>query len=466
MALVYVVMVQRNARNHGVTLLPDWRGIRALCHVGSWLMLRTLSLRIAILATVVVVTAQGPVNLAAHQLAMTIFTFLAFALDALAIAAQALIGKELGASRARSGAGADWNHGPLGHRLRRAHRVLLAVAAPWAGALFTSDAEVRAALTLALWVLAAGQPLAGYVFVLDGVLIGAGDARYLALAGVVNLAAVPAAAAGRPAVGGRRRRGPALAVGGVLAGLHGGAGPHAGPPRADGPVDGARRALSPGPDAVGPAAPPARAGAARALNWTGDSPRSTLTPPPPCPPRDLWKPVLVRAAVALGFGAVTVFWAAPSTAGMGWAGGALPAGHRRGAALEREQDRAPRRVRARQGPLRRRRRADRSRRGRRPHARRPASSVPSRPWAWALPAPRSSTWASPTAAGPCWPATGSPPASSAWAPRPSLPFFIDLGPHALLGVAGGGAIISGVLWMLAGLTLRHDARADSAKAVN
>ena len=74
MALVYVVMVQRNARNHGVSLLPDWRGIRALTKVGSWLMLRTLSLRIAILATVVVVTAQGPVNLAAHQLAMTVFT--------------------------------------------------------------------------------------------------------------------------------------------------------------------------------------------------------------------------------------------------------------------------------------------------------------------------------------------------------------------------------------------------------
>ena len=48
----------------------------------------------------------------------------------------------------------------------------------------------------------------------------------------------------------------------------------------------------------------------------------------------------------------------------------------------------------------------------------------------------------------------------------ALPFFIGLGPHALLGVAGGGAIISGVLWMLSGLTLRHDAPGDSAKAVN
>jgi Na+-driven multidrug efflux pump len=152
-------------------------------------MLRTLSLRIAILATVLVVTAQGPVNLAAHQLAMTIFTFFAFALDALAIAAQALIGKELGAgrpaaARALTGTMTRWG---LGFGVLTG--VLLATAAPWAGTLFTSDAEVRAALTLALWVLAAGQPIAGYVFVLDGVLIGAGDARYLAIAGVVNLAA-------------------------------------------------------------------------------------------------------------------------------------------------------------------------------------------------------------------------------------------------------------------------------------
>jgi Na+-driven multidrug efflux pump len=66
--------------------------------------------------------------------------------------------------------------------------VVLAVAAPWAGALFTTDGGVQSALMYALWVLAAGQPIAGYVFVLDGVLIGAGDARYLAVAGVVNLA--------------------------------------------------------------------------------------------------------------------------------------------------------------------------------------------------------------------------------------------------------------------------------------
>jgi putative MATE family efflux protein len=189
MAAVYLVMVQRNAARHGVSLMPDWRGIRALTRVGSWLMLRTLSRRIAILATVLVVTEQGAVNLAAHQLAMTIFSFLAFALDALAIAAQALIGKELGASNPAGARRLTRTMVRWGIGFGAVTGALLAVAAPWAGALFTPDAGVQSALTYALWILAAGQPIAGYVFVLDGVLIGAGDARYLAVAGLVNLAA-------------------------------------------------------------------------------------------------------------------------------------------------------------------------------------------------------------------------------------------------------------------------------------
>jgi putative MATE family efflux protein len=187
MALVYLAKLNGKCVQHGLSLLPSWHGIRTMTKIGSWLMLRTLSLRLAILATVLVVTAQGPVNLAAHQLAMTIFTFFAFALDALAIAAQALIGKELGASR-------PWMARQLTSTMVRwgvgfglVTGALLAAAAPWAGVLFTSDDGVRSALTLALWILALGQPLAGYVFVLDGVLIGAGDAKYLAIAGVVNL---------------------------------------------------------------------------------------------------------------------------------------------------------------------------------------------------------------------------------------------------------------------------------------
>ena len=64
---------------------------------------------------------------------------------------------------------------------------LLAAASPLLGPLFTGDAEVRDLLVPVLVVAAIGQPVAGVVFVLDGVLIGAGDGRYLARAGLVAI---------------------------------------------------------------------------------------------------------------------------------------------------------------------------------------------------------------------------------------------------------------------------------------
>ncbi|MDQ0278183.1 putative MATE family efflux protein [Arthrobacter silviterrae] len=188
MAAIYLVIVVRAARADAVGLRPDWAGIRTVSRVGSWLMVRTLSLRLAILATVLVATAQGPQNLAAHQLAMTLFSFLAFALDALAIAAQALIGKELGAGRiaAVRTLTATMTRWGLGFGVITG--LALWASSGGVGWLFTNDAGVHRTLAAALLVMAIGQPVAGYVFVLDGVLIGAGDARYLALAGLVNLA--------------------------------------------------------------------------------------------------------------------------------------------------------------------------------------------------------------------------------------------------------------------------------------
>ena len=189
MAAAYLVMVARMARRQGVSLRPTAAGITAGVQVGSWLMLRTASLRIAVLAAVVVATAQGPVSLAAHQLVMTFFTFLAFALDALAIAAQAMIGKELGAGNRAAARELTRKMSVWGVGFGIITGVLLAAAAPFAGWIFTTDPSVVHALTAGLWVLAAAQPVCGLVFVLDGVLIGAGDAKYLAVTGVLNLLA-------------------------------------------------------------------------------------------------------------------------------------------------------------------------------------------------------------------------------------------------------------------------------------
>lgn len=180
------------------------------------------------------------------------------------------------------------------------------------------------------------------------------------------------------------------------------------------------------------------------------------------PQEDLWKPVLLRAMVALVFGAVTIFWAAPSVEVMAWAGGiyllatgvlvlwGVPkTGFGReggpgklfsaaglilagtGVALLLLHGDLLFGVIAALGlglagviellcGLRNRR-----------------SHVLARDW---------------LASGVIGIGTGA-----------AIPFFIGLGAHALLGVAGGGAIIAGVLWVLSALTLRHDARAAVVK---
>ncbi|MFW6773128.1 MATE family efflux transporter [Nocardioides sp. CPCC 205120] len=193
-AAVLTAVVARGARRHGAPLGPDLPGIRAAGRSGVPLVVRTLTLRAALLVTTYAATlaaAQGSgsaVTLATHQLAFTLWTFLAFVLDAIAIAAQALTGRSLGAgdledTRATTRRMVQWGIGS-----GVVTGVLLAASSPWLGALFTPDTGVQDLLVPVLLVIAVGQPLAGVVFVLDGVLIGAGDGRYLAWGGVVVLA--------------------------------------------------------------------------------------------------------------------------------------------------------------------------------------------------------------------------------------------------------------------------------------
>lgn len=188
MALVYLRILIPRLRAHQVSLGLDGPGLRAAFSVGWWMLLRTLSLRVAIVATVLVATDLGDDALAAHQVVFTVFSTLAFVLDALAIAAQALIGKELGASRRQTARMLTRVMVLWGLGFGVITGALIALAAPFGAGLFTPDEQVASMITAALFVVAAAQPIAGYVFVLDGVLMGAGDVRYLAVAGLVNLA--------------------------------------------------------------------------------------------------------------------------------------------------------------------------------------------------------------------------------------------------------------------------------------
>lgn len=196
MALVLVSVVIREARRAGAPLTPHAGLIRGAGRAGVPLFIRTLTLRLAIIATTVVAARQGVIALAAQQVVLAIWNFLALGLDALAIAAQALTGKALGegdrtAARGLTAAMLRWGVWAgvvIGAAVLLVHAV--------AGAAFSPDPEVRAAVAAALIVVAISQPLSGWVFVLDGVLIGAGDGVYLAGAGVLTLLVyLPAAAA-------------------------------------------------------------------------------------------------------------------------------------------------------------------------------------------------------------------------------------------------------------------------------
>lgn len=188
MAAVYVVIAVRAARRVGASLRPGLDGVGRTASAGGWLLIRSACLRLAMLATVSAAASLGVSGLAGIQVALTLFSTLAFALDALAIAGQAMIGHALGAGdaakvRAITGRLLVW--GVLGGA---ALGILLALLSGVIAPVFTQDSGVASVLPGVLLVMAIGVPLAGFVFVLDGVLLGAGDARYLAWTGIVNVA--------------------------------------------------------------------------------------------------------------------------------------------------------------------------------------------------------------------------------------------------------------------------------------
>jgi putative MATE family efflux protein len=196
MAAAFGVVVVRAAREHRASLRPRPVGLAGVWRGGVPLLVRTVCLRAAFLLTTWVAGRLGAVPLAAHQVVSNLYLLLALALDALAIAAQALTGLALGAgdrAAARRATNRTLAWGAMAGAVLGA--VLLLGRTPLAAA-FSTDPQVRHAIVVALVVAALAQPLAGYIFVLDGVLIGAGDGRYLAWSAVVQVVAyVPLALA-------------------------------------------------------------------------------------------------------------------------------------------------------------------------------------------------------------------------------------------------------------------------------
>ncbi|MFG2652637.1 MATE family efflux transporter [Streptomyces sp. NPDC048436] len=202
MAAVYLFVVVRGARRHGASLRPDAAGIRACAQAGAPLLVRTLSLRAILMIATAVAARLGDADVAAHQIILSLWSLLAFALDAIAIAGQAIIGRYLGANDAQGARDVCRRMVQWGIASGVALGVLVVLARPLFIPLFSSDSVVQDAALPALVVVAISQPICGIVYVLDGVLMGAGDGPYLAWAMLATLAVFAPVALLVPTFGG------------------------------------------------------------------------------------------------------------------------------------------------------------------------------------------------------------------------------------------------------------------------
>ena len=192
---VYTRRVVAAAAPLGVPWRPDAGALRQQAGLGRDLFVRTVALRLSLTLATAVAARIGLADLGAHAVAFELWSFLALVLDGLAIAGQAMVGRLLGAG---DGDGArragrrllGWGAG-VGVVLGLAVAALHGVLPP----LFTEDDDVVRLAADLLLVVALLQPVNGLVFVLDGVLIGAGDMRFLAVA-MVGAAVVFVPAAG------------------------------------------------------------------------------------------------------------------------------------------------------------------------------------------------------------------------------------------------------------------------------
>jgi putative MATE family efflux protein len=181
-AVAYVVLIGRAAAPVHASVAPDWAGIRSAAIVGGQLVVRTGSLLFALLVTTAVASRISDTAVAAHQVAFQVWTFLALSLDAIAIAGQAMVGRYLGANDAPGTRAASRRMLEIGVLAGIVFGALILATRTVLPSLFSGDHAVRDAATTVLVIVGLIQPLNAAVFVLDGILIGAGDTAYLALA--------------------------------------------------------------------------------------------------------------------------------------------------------------------------------------------------------------------------------------------------------------------------------------------
>lgn len=180
-AVWFVLGVRRRRARLGITVLrPRFDEMLGFLSVGRDLAIRTGSLLAAFTMATAVATRVSDDSVAAHQVVMQLFIFLALGVDALAIAAQAMVGRRAGSGDLEEGRFISDRLVVMGAVVGLGlAAVLAAISGPLPG-WFTDDPAVIAEIRSVYWFLVVLQPLAAVVFVWDGVFLGLADFAFLA----------------------------------------------------------------------------------------------------------------------------------------------------------------------------------------------------------------------------------------------------------------------------------------------
>ena len=164
----------------GANWKPRLSSIAAAGGDGFPLFLRTLALRASLVATVMAAASMGTEVLAGYQVVNATWNFAVNALDSIAIAGQTLVGAEIGAKRFKQARTLTKTTGKAGFVVGIAGGLIFILAGFVAAPLFSPSPEVQILVTVGMTVVGIAMPLQGWMWALDGILIGAGDYRYLA----------------------------------------------------------------------------------------------------------------------------------------------------------------------------------------------------------------------------------------------------------------------------------------------
>jgi putative MATE family efflux protein len=160
--------------------------LRAQVVMGRDLVLRTVAFQACFVSAGAVAARFGAAAVAAHQVVLQLWNFLALVLDSLAIAAQSLVGAALGAGQLSHAKSVAWRVTIFSTLASAVLSGIFAVGASVFPSVFTDDRSVLDAIGVPWWFMVAQLPVAGIVFALDGVLLGAGDAKFMRNATLIS----------------------------------------------------------------------------------------------------------------------------------------------------------------------------------------------------------------------------------------------------------------------------------------